>query len=288
MNLPRVLLAALLALPATACTAPHRRAPAVDLGSTDLGPIGMDMPAFTDDAGRDAGPPDLGFDAGPPDLGFDAGRPDLGVDAGRPDLGVDAGRPDLGIDGGPAGTGRLLLSEIATGRGTVPDDEFVELYNPSASAYDASGLLVEYRGASSTAVYSTMATLPAGTTIAGHGYYLLTHALIYTAGPVGDLTFTTSLGGAGGHIRLTSATGAELDRCGWGTAPAPEGTPTAGGLTGTQTRERKALATSTAATMAVGGADELRGNSSDTNDNGADFVVRELAEPQNSASVEVP
>ncbi len=246
------------------------------------------MPAFTDDAGRDAGPPDLGFDAGPPDLGFDAGRPDLGVDAGRPDLGVDAGRPDLGIDGGPAGTGRLLLSEIATGRGTVPDDEFVELYNPSASAYDASGLLVEYRGASSTAVYSTMATLPAGTTIAGHGYYLLTHALIYTAGPVGDLTFTTSLGGAGGHIRLTSATGAELDRCGWGTAPAPEGTPTAGGLTGTQTRERKALATSTAATMAVGGADELRGNSSDTNDNGADFVVRELAEPQNSASVEVP
>ena len=295
MKLPRLLLLSLLVLTLVACTPERRRLPTVDLGSADLGPIGLDMPAF--DAGTDAGPPDLGFDAGfdagRPDLGVDAGRPDLGVDAGRADLGVDlgtdAGRPDLGgFDGGLPGTGQLLLSEVATGRGTVADDEFIELYNPSATAYSASGTYVTYQSAAGTSAATVIATIPAGVTIAGHGYYLLTRATFYTGTAVGDLTFSTGLGGAGGHIRVHGPTGSELDRIGWGTAVAPEGTPTAGGLTGTQTRERKALATSTATTMAIGGADELRGNSSDTNDNGVDFVVREVAEPQNSASVEVP
>jgi hypothetical protein len=297
VRLSRLALAALLIPTFLACSTPRRgRLP--DLGADDLGPVGVDIPVIDagpadmnvgdPDLGVDAGTPDLGVDAGTADLGFDAGRSDLGVDAGRPDLGVDAGGPDLGRDAGPAGTGRILISEIATGRGTLADDEFVELYNPSATAYDASGLRVEYASAAG-ATFSLMAALPAGTTIFGHGYFLLAHATVYTGAASPDATFLVSLSGAGGHVRLIAAGASEVDRCGWGgTALAPEGTPTAGGLTGDQTRERKAYSTSTAASMALGGADELSGNAYDSNDNGADFVVRTIGEPQNSASSEVP
>ncbi|EHQ25418.1 T9SS type B sorting domain-containing protein [Mucilaginibacter paludis] len=52
--------------------------------------------------------------------------------------------------------------------------------------------------------------------------------------------------------------------------------------------ERKALSTSTAATMAAGGADDLKGNGYDTNTDPTDFFVASALNPQNSASTVEP
>lgn len=80
-----------------------------------------------------------------------------------------------------------------------------------------------------------------------------------------------------------------VDLVGWGTANAPDGTaapshPSLGG-----SLERKALSTSTTATMAAGGADAVKGNGYDTNNNSTDFVYRVTANPQSStADLEQP
>jgi hypothetical protein len=145
---------------------------------------------------------------------------------------------------------------------------------------------IEYRSADGAA-YTLVEMLPAGTIIAAHQYYLLGGSLYSgLATPDRPLAFTSALAGFGGHLRLIATDASELDRCGWGTAVEPEGTPAPGGLTGLQSRERKALATSSPLSMATGGADALRGNGFDSNNNGADFLVREIAEPQNSSSFE--
>jgi hypothetical protein len=79
-----------------------------------------------------------------------------------------------------------------------------------------------------------------------------------------------------------------VDTLGYGsTADSPEGLSDGGHTAdittnGTQSFERKANASSTAATMAVGGADELKGNGQDTDRNGADFIVRAVRQPQSS------
>jgi hypothetical protein len=55
--------------------------------------------------------------------------------------------------------------------------------------------------------------------------------------------------------------------------------------------ERKALSTSTSATMAVGGTDANRGNGYDSDNNSTDFVTRAARQPQNSSSpteIQVP
>jgi hypothetical protein len=283
---------------------------AVDLGGGEDGG-GTPQDAGDEDLGVDAGTPDLGFDAGRDlgadlgsDLGFDAGRDlgadlgsDLGFDAGRDlgadlgsDLGVDAGRDlgtDLGSDlGGPPIGARLVLSEIASGGPLGAADEFIELYNASATPIALGGIRVEYRAAAG-ASWILLETLPAGASIPAYGYYLLGGSE-YGWSVTPDLpgAFTNALAGAGGHVRLLAADGETVyDLCGWGTASMGEGGTTApGGLSGAQTRERKANRFSTSETMAAFGADATRGNGWDTDDNGADWVLREVADPQNRFS----
>jgi len=69
------------------------------------------------------------------------------------------------------------------------------------------------------------------------------------------------------------------------TASATIGAP---GLTATTSIERKALSTSTAATMAAGGTDDLKGNGYDTDTDPTDFFVASTLNPQNSASTIEP
>lgn len=75
-----------------------------------------------------------------------------------------------------------------------------------------------------------------------------------------------------------------VDKVAWGSGNSPEGTaapnhPAVGG-----SLERKALSTSTSATMAAGGADASFGNGWDSNNNSADFVTRAIRQPQNAQS----
>jgi hypothetical protein len=283
--------------------------PGADGGNMDLGRVddaAVDLGGGEDGGGtpQDAGDEDLGVDAGTPDLGFDAGRDlgadlgsDLGFDAGRDlgadlgsDLGFDAGRDlgaDLGSDlGGPPIGARLVLSEIASGGPLGAADEFIELYNASATPIALGGIRVEYRAAAG-ASWILLETLPAGASIPAYGYYLLGGSE-YGWSVTPDLpgAFTNALAGAGGHVRLLAADGETVyDLCGWGTASMGEGGTTApGGLSGAQTRERKANRFSTSETMAAFGADATRGNGWDTDDNGADWVLREVADPQNRFS----
>jgi phosphatidylserine/phosphatidylglycerophosphate/cardiolipin synthase-like enzyme len=95
-----------------------------------------------------------------------------------------------------------------------------------------------------------------------------------------------------GHERIIDASSVEVDKVGWGTAVNPEGgaaAPNHGTSANGNSVERKADATSTAALLATGGAQQLLGNGQDTNNNGADFVTQTNGRnPQNSSNAPEP
>ena len=248
----------------------------VDLGSSDLGPV---------DLGHDLGPVDLG----PADLGaVDLGPADLGaVDLGPADLGPDLGPVDLGpmdLGGLTPLLGSLVISEVATGSATSGGlDEFVELYNRTSVPLEVGGVTLAYRAAAG-ATYTVRATLGATVVIPAYSYFLLgSGSYVGTVTPDMPSAWTSGFAVAGGHVQL--AHGAEIiDTLGWRGASAPEGTPLLAPSTdGAWSYERKAYPLSTEASMTTG-ADALRGNGSDTNDNGVDFIVRPTRDPQNLAS----
>ncbi|NTX59100.1 lamin tail domain-containing protein [Myxococcus sp. CA051A] len=187
----------------------------------------------------------------------------------------------------------VVISEVSGRGATSQTDEFVELHNPTNQDVDLSGWMLQYKSAAGS-TYTGTFVIPAGKVIPAHGYFLLAHTGYTGTGALAadatwsgfDLSASTT---AGGHVRigrnLTTPSPIEVDKLGWGTANSPEGSaagpfhPAAGGSI-----ERKALPTSTQATMAEGGSDASRGNGSDLNNNSADFVVRTGRQPQNSLS----
>jgi hypothetical protein len=117
------------------------------------------------------------------------------------------------------------INEVQTGTATTPNQQFVELYNPGATAADVSGWQLEYTGASAgrgTPVITTLATLPSGTSIAPGGYYLIGGAGYVAAGtqPADNQSFaqtsTTQLSQTGGGIALADSTGFVVDSLGYG------------------------------------------------------------------------
>jgi Lamin Tail Domain/Alpha galactosidase A/NPCBM-associated, NEW3 domain of alpha-galactosidase/MBG domain (YGX type)/Alpha galactosidase C-terminal beta sandwich domain len=117
------------------------------------------------------------------------------------------------------------INEVQTGTVTTPNQQFVELYNPAATAADVSGWQLEYTGASAgrgTPVITTLATLPSGTSIAPGGYYLIGGAGYAAAGtlPADNQSFTqtstTQLSQTGGGIALADSTGFVVDSLGYG------------------------------------------------------------------------
>ncbi|RKG63900.1 DUF4215 domain-containing protein [Corallococcus sp. CA054B] len=190
--------------------------------------------------------------------------------------------------------GHVVISEFCGGTSENASDEFIELYNPTNAEVDMSGWKIQYRAAGATSKYGQSAELPQGAKIKAHGYYLLVGSA-YSLAVEKDASYsfnTSASTSGGGHVRLgTAAIGQEdndvnaIDTLGYGTGAAPEGGhaapahPASGG-----SLERKARASSTSATMGVGGADELAGNGQDTDDNAADFVQRTTRQPQNSSS----
>jgi chitodextrinase len=189
-------------------------------------------------------------------------------------------------------TQHVVISEFApwgTNGGTGnEDDEFLELYNPSNAPVDLSGWKVQYMPAQGF-TYQDLVALPAGASIAAHGFYLIAHTG-YAGSVTPDLQYTPSLPRAGGHIRMGRETvgpdirdSAVVDTLGWGSAFSPEGdaVPTPANAAGSL--ERKAALLSTAASM-EGGPDATRGNGIDSDWNADDFVTRGVRDPQSSAS----
>ncbi|MHA7627905.1 amidohydrolase family protein [Corallococcus sp. M7] len=197
--------------------------------------------------------------------------------------------------------GHVVISEIAGQGVSVNADDYIELYNPTDADVNITGWKLLYRTASTTSTttnFTVLTTLPAAT-IKAHGYYLVAATSYSTTTVPADHTWgNTDISGSTGNVRLgtaevtldpTSLTGV-VDTVGFGTgrtvvegaaAPAPAGK---GGSI-----ERKARASSTAATMGAGGEDELAGNGQDSDNNAADFVPRVARDPQNASSpIETP
>jgi hypothetical protein len=194
-------------------------------------------------------------------------------------------------------TDHIVISEFAP-RGTdgvtvQENNEFLELYNPSSTPVDLSGWKLQYMP-SSGSIFEDLVTVPQGTSIGAHGYYLIAHTG-YSGSVTPDLQYSQALPHSGGNIRIGGgALGSNIvdssvvDNLGWGLAYAPEGDAAPAPVNPASSLERKAGLMSTAAAM-EGGADTTRGNGIDSDWNADDFVTRPVRDPQNSSSpVEAP
>jgi MBG domain (YGX type)/Lamin Tail Domain/NPCBM-associated, NEW3 domain of alpha-galactosidase/Alpha galactosidase A/Alpha galactosidase C-terminal beta sandwich domain len=126
-------------------------------------------------------------------------------------------------------TALVEVNEVETSTKTVPNQQFVELYNPSTSAVDVSGWKLEYAtevpygGPTTTPI--VLATIPSGTSIAAGGYYLIGGAGYVAAGtkPSANLSFsqtsTTRLSSIGGGVGIVDSNGFVVDSIGWGIDP---------------------------------------------------------------------
>ena len=176
----------------------------------------------------------------------------------------------------------VVISEVKiSGPSGFSTDEFVELYNPTDAPADITGWQLVKRTASG-ATYPLVDSFEA-LTIAAHGYALVAHPTGYVGSITPDARFTTTNSlSADNSLELVSPSGI-VDLVGWGKATHFEGA-VASTPGSSKSIERKALPSSTSADLVDGGADVFRGNGEDTDHNDADFVSRDVPEPQSSTS----
>jgi hypothetical protein len=220
---------------------------------------------------------------------------------------ADAGLVGATFDGGVliasitveqvSSVNHVLISELGPSGPGGATDEFIELYNPTSQPIELSFDRLQYKSAAGAAYLTAdLFAFPMDTFIGPHAYLLV--AGQGYSGPPADFNTgrAMNLSGTDGHVRLGTpsvTTGKidpnAIDTLGYGTAAdSPEGladaghTPAIPSTNGMYSFERKATPGSTAASMALGGADALKGNGTDTDRNGADFIVRAARQPQSA------
>jgi len=179
----------------------------------------------------------------------------------------------------------VVISEVQI-EGYTVNDEFVELYNPTAESINLTGYRlskINNNGVEKTLNASLSGVIPS------NGYFLVTPQVGYTGSTVADDVYsqTSVYLAANNAVKLYSDAGTTLvDMVGYGTdldiqfeTAAFAENPAAG-----QSLERKASVDSTALTMAIGGIDHGKGNAWDADNNFSDFVLKTASEPQNSDS----
>ena len=179
----------------------------------------------------------------------------------------------------------VVLSEVATQGPASSSDEFVELYNPGDTPATLTGLLLQYRAATSTTnwINKVAGGLP-NATIAAHGYFLIaSKSYVGTVGADLALTVDMVLAATAGSLQLLVPNAiAPIDLLGYGDTLTFDGKP-AGSPTAAGSLERKAHAASTAGSMSTG-SDQGAGNGLDSDVNGFDWIVRSSRQPQGKAS----
>ncbi len=145
----------------------------------------------------------------------------------------------------PAGTGLVIGEAYVNGgsSGASYLNKFVELYNPTPSAVPLAGDTLQYRAPTSTVVPSGAQVFALSGTVAPHGHFLIqlpSNSASTSPGaplPTPDLNAGGSInpGAAGGTLFIAASAsgvlptdGSVIDRIGWGTSNAPEGTAAAG------------------------------------------------------------
>lgn len=158
----------------------------------------------------------------------------------------------------------IRINELQISGISSATDEFIELYNPNDIAVDLGGWALKKKTASGNE--SNLVSSQAFTgMIPGHGFFLIAHQIGYTGGASPDVRYSgaTYSVAADNTVLLYDAAGQVVDRIGFGGATDFEMAPT-GNPAASQSIERQ--------------------NFQDTDNNAADFIIREASTPQNSRS----
>ena len=166
--------------------------------------------------------------------------------------------------------GHLVLSELMTG-GASASDEFIELYNPSASELPLEGLEVVYVTASGATVTRKAAWSAGAAGVPPGAHILIANGAGIFAG-IADVAYANGLAATGGSVALRVIGAATaIDAAGWGNATS----------TWQESRPAPAPAAGSSLERLPGG---VGGSGQDTDDNLIDFVVQLVPDPQNSSS----
>jgi hypothetical protein len=228
------------------------------------GPPGPPGPAGPPGAAGQTGPQGSPGPAGPPGPGL-AKLEDLqgtacsaGSGTGSIVVTYDANHVAVLTCSLSTSTASIRVNEVATGTTASATDEFVELVNAGGAAADVGGYRVVYRSATGTSDV-TLATIPAGTTLAAGARYLLGGSG-YAGSHPANQSFTQALAATGGGVGLRSAAGTLVDSLGWGTAA--------------NAFVEGHAAPAPTATVPPGSSASRVPDGHDTDDNSADFVVQ--------------
>lgn len=177
----------------------------------------------------------------------------------------------------------IVISEVQIA-GAGPNDDFIELYNPTSSDIDISNFRLAKRTSSGT-TDTDIKVFGVSDKILAHKFYLwcntgLNVTLSCDANSTDTLSNDNSI--AVRQDPTNSGTIIDAVTIGSPTHPLGEGTNISSAPTANQSIERKAYSTSTASTMI--GLDSTKGNGFDTDDNATDFTLRSTSEPQNSSN----
>lgn len=182
----------------------------------------------------------------------------------------------------------VVISEVQITGGTAnADQDFIELYNPTGSSVDLR--LWKLTKHLSTGSTGSIITFGSGALIPAHGFFSWSSNKGDNVLPT-DVD-NTNIIATDNSVALFNPSDVIVDQIAWGSGTSPqfvEGSVFPTNPAANQSIERKALSSSTQATM-EGGIDALKGNGFDAGNNATDFILRTVSQPQNSSSaIETP
>lgn len=181
----------------------------------------------------------------------------------------------------------IVISEVQI-IGDNASNDFVELYNPTDNSVDLSGWQIRIK--SSTGTDASLVLIGNGISIPAYGFFLWANDEGGYSGTISaDISNSNNLS-ANNSLLLEDASDTPIDKVGWGnsTSPYVEGTAITANPDNNQSIERKAYAISDTVSM-TSGADALKGNGYDSDNNNNDFISRSVSQPQYSGSAtEIP
>ena len=174
----------------------------------------------------------------------------------------------------PPAPARIVISEVQTAAQGNNNDEFIELYNAGDLPADLNGWSLMY------SLHADEDDLPvyvwdSPLLIPPHGHVLLVRSGASAAEETADGVFTQALNNSFGGLALQDAEGTRVDSVGWGNAPE----------TFIEGNAAPSLEMGVSLERLPGG--EL-GSSQDSDDNAADFVLRDAPDPQTTGSPYTP